>query len=65
MPWTVLLLQATGAPQHVLLAGQPQEKTADSLDDKALSFNKSKRKEDTYYCVLCTCLRLLRLQSKM
>lgn len=26
MPWTVLLLQATGVPQHVLLAGQPQEK---------------------------------------
>lgn len=26
MPWTVLLLQATGAPQHVLLAGQPHEK---------------------------------------
>lgn len=48
MPWTVLLLQATGAPQHVLLAGQPHEKKpADSLDDKAVSFNRSKRKEHT------------------
>lgn len=65
MPWTVLLLQATGAPQHVLLAGQPHKKTADSLDDKAVSFNRSKKKEDTYYCVLGTGLRLLRFQCKM
>jgi len=26
MPWTVWLLQATGVPQHVLVAGQPPEK---------------------------------------